>query len=67
MLLVMVEDGLYALGLSWAAAAFSFASFLMVLLLIAAGIYFFFRTDAVTGGRWGSRTECRHRIKNMCI
>ena len=24
-------------------------------------------TDAVTGGRWGSRTECRHRIKNMCI
>lgn len=43
MLLVMVEDGLYALGLSWAAAAFSFASCLMVLLLIAAGIYFFFR------------------------
>ena len=41
--IVMVEDGLYALGLSWAAATFSFASFLMVLLLIAAGIYFFFR------------------------
>ena len=43
MMLVLVENGLNALGMSAMAAAFSVGSFIMILLLIAAGIYFFFR------------------------
>lgn len=66
MMLVLVENGLNALGMSAMAAAFSVGSFIMILLLIAAGIYFFFRTDAATGGRWDARTGGRHRTGSMC-
>ena len=41
--LVLVEDGLNALGFTGAAAAFSMGSFILILLLIVAGIYFFIR------------------------
>ena len=43
MVLVLVENGLNALGMGAMAATFSAAGFVMILLLIAAGIYFFFR------------------------
>ena len=43
MMLVLVENGLNALGMGAMAAAFSVGNFIMILLLIAAGIYFFFR------------------------
>lgn len=66
MMLVLVENGLNVLGMSAMAAAFSVGSFIMILLLIAAGIYFSSGTDDATGGRWDARTGGRHRTGGMC-
>lgn len=43
MMLALVESGLNALGMNVMAASFSAMSFVLVLLLVVAGIYFFFR------------------------
>ena len=43
MIQVLVEDGLNALGMEIMAAVFSMATFVLLLLLMAAGIYFFIR------------------------